>query len=329
MLLVTFLLSIGIQPVSRAAGVELVPSSRVILKITEDMTIDDIIARIYPNNKNLWPLIKTKLIETNPYSFVQYSDRLIPGVALKLLDIKRVPDQPELLPKILVGHVVRAGGEVSAIDVNGRMHQLKVNSEIYEGDRIVTEPGASLYILMDDGAEVDLKEDSELKISEYVITSGYDKGSSSILDLIRGGLRKLTGSIRASSTANYKLQTGLATIGIRGTEYVVKLCKLDDCTKNVNRNDPDAKLHAVVLEGAISLTTGSDVQLLVAAGQYGTATPAGEAVEEDGPVPTGFLDEEETQLYNVTAPQQADQQEEETGIPWIGILGVLLLVVGL
>ena len=78
------------QPAALAASVELVPSSRVILKIAPGMTIDDIIRRIYPKDKDLWPQIKSKLMETNPGSFVQYSDRLIEGTRLKLVDIKRI-----------------------------------------------------------------------------------------------------------------------------------------------------------------------------------------------------------------------------------------------
>ena len=209
------------------------------------------------------------------------------------------------------------------------VHHLRVESKIFEGDRLETEPGAALYILMDDGAEVHLKEGSVLKISEYVITTGYDEGSSSILDLIRGGLRKLTGSIGASSLANYQVHTGLATIGIRGTEYVIKLCKLDDCSQTVSRNDPDAKLHAVVLEGAITLTTDKDVQILMAMGEYGTATPEDLVVEEENSVPTGLLDDEEAELFNVTLPQPVEQQEEETSSSWMWIVGVLLLAVGL
>ena len=293
------------------------------------MTIDDIIARVYPTDEDLWPQIKAKLIETNPYSFVQYSDRLIPGVRLKLVDIRRILDQEELIPKVQVGHVAQLGGQASASDVNGRMNQLQINSIIFEGDRLETAPGAELYILMDDGAEVHLKEDSVLKISEYVITAGYDEGSSSILDLLRGGLRKLTGSIGGSALANYQVQTGLATIGIRGTEYVIKLCKLDDCSQTVSRNDPDAKLHAVVLEGAITLTTDKDVQILIAMGEYGTATTEVLVVEEEKSVPVGFLDAEESQLFNVTVPQQVGQQEEETSSSWMWIVGVLLLAVGL
>jgi hypothetical protein len=328
-LLLTVLSYAVFQPAANATSVELVPSSRVILKIVSGMTIDDIIKRVYPKDKDLWPQIKAKLIETNPYSFVQYSDRLITGTRLKLVDIKRILDQQELSPKIKVGYVAQLGGRANAKDINDRVLQLQTNSQIFEGDRLETEPGAELYILMDDGAEIHLKEDSVLKISEYAITAGYDESSSSILDLLRGGLRKLTGSIGASALANYQVQTGLATIGIRGTEYVIKLCKQDDCSQTVSRNDPDAKLHAVVLKGAITLTTDEDVQILMAMGEYGTATPEALIIEEDKPLPVGFLDAEESQQFNVTSQQQMDQPEKESSSAWLWIVGVLLLAVGL
>jgi hypothetical protein len=329
-LLLALLSFTGLQAAANAASVELVPSARVILRITSGMTIDDVITRIYPKDKDLWPQIKDKLIETNPYSFVQYSDRLIPGARLKLVDIRRILDQEELIPKIKVGHVARLDGQASAIDINGRVQQLKISAAIFEGDRLETEPGARVYIQMDDGARVHLKEDSVLKITEYVITAGYGEGSSSILDLLRGGLRKLTGSIGANALANYQLQTGLATIGIRGTEYVIKLCKLNDCSQTVSRNDPDAKLHVVVLKGAITLTTDKDVQILMAMGEYGTATPEVLVIEEEKRVPAGFLNAEESQMFNDTIPQQVKQeQEDESSGSWMWIVGVLLLAVGL
>jgi len=317
------------QPVSAAASVELVPSSRVILKITSGMTIDQIIRRVYPKDKDLWPQIKAKLIETNPNSFVQYSDRLISGTRLKLVDIKRIYDQEQLEPKIKVGYVARLDGKAIARDVNSRVQQLQINSQIFEGDRIETELDSRIHVLMDDGAEVFLKEDSVLKISEYVITAGYDEKSSSILDLLRGGLRKITGSIGASALSNYQVQTGLATIGIRGTDYVIKLCKQDDCTQTVSRNDPDVKLHAVVLDGAITLTTEEEVQILMAMGEYGTATTETLIIEEEAPVPVGFLNQEETQQFNVTVPQKTEVKEEKSGKAWPWILGVLLLAIGL
>ena len=205
-LLITLILALltfaGLPATSHADKVELVPSSRVILKITSGMQVDQIIQRIYPKDRDVWPQIKQKLIETNPNSFVQYTDQLIPGTRLKLVDVKRILDAEELEPKTKVGYVARLEGQASARDINGRMQQLQINSQIFEGDRIETMTGARLQILLDDGAEVFLKEDSVLKISEYVITDGYGKTSSSILDLLRGGLRKITGSIGASALAN-------------------------------------------------------------------------------------------------------------------------------
>ena len=333
-LLITLILALltlsAVPAASQAASVELVPSSRVILKITSGMTVDQIIQRIYPKDRDLWPQIKEKLIETNPNSFVQYTDKLIPGTRLKLVDIKRILDVEELEPKTRIGYVARLEGQASARDINGRVQQLQINSQIFEGDRIETMLGARLQILLDDGAEVFLKEDSVLKISEYAITEGYGEDSSSIMDLLRGGLRKITGSIGASALANYQLQTGLATIGIRGTEYVIKLCKQDDCTQTVSRNDPEAKLHAAVLEGAITLTTDDEVQILMAMGEYGTATRETLLVEEEVSVPLGFFTTLETQRFNATVPPEAEPEAaEKSGNAWKWVIGILLLAVGL
>ena len=291
------------------------------------MTIDQIIQRVYSKDKDLWPQIKQKLIETNPSSFVEYSDRLIPGRRLKLVDIKRVFEEEELPPKNRAGYVTRLQGSAIARDEQGQVARLQVNSLIFEGDRIETDPESRVEIVMDDGAEVMLKGDSVLKITEYVITEGFGEGSSSIFDLLRGGMRKITGSIGASALANYQVQTGLATIGIRGTDYVIKLCKLDDCTQTVSRNDPDAKLHAVVLHGAITLTTDEDVQILMAMGEYGTATTETLEIEEDKPVPVGFLNQQEAQQFESSAQKQVEAEEPSSAWKWI--LGVLLLAAAL
>lgn len=305
---------------------EIVPSSRVITRVIQGMTVNDIIRKIYPEEKALWPEIKEKIIAINPDSFHPYSDQLINGSRLKLVDIKRI-QQEEISSKVKVGYIVRQEGEASVKDASGNIQGLEVNSQIYEGDRITTVAGASLYILMDDGAEIYLKGDSVIKISEYVITSGYDNKSSSILDLIRGGLRKITGAIGASALSNYRVQAGLATIGIRGTEYVIKLCKLDDCSQTVSRNDPDAKLHAVVLQGIITLTTEEETQILMAIGEYGTASREELVVQNEVSVPEGMLDTDESNRFNVTIPKQLEEkaaEEEKSGSGWAWLLGLLL-----
>jgi hypothetical protein len=313
-----------------AAGVtvELEPSSRVILHVDPNMSIDQIVRKVYPTEVELWLDIKNKLIELNPYSFHPNSDRLVDGSRLKLIEIKRVSEQV-VSNKSKVGYVVRQKGQITVKDLNGETQILEINSPIYEGDRITTGMGSTAFIAMDDGAEIYLKEDSVVKISTYIITSGFDKDSSSVLDLIRGGLRKITGSIGASALSNYQVQTGLATIGIRGTEYVIKLCKQDDCNQTVGRNDPDAKLHAVVLEGIITLTTEEDVQILMAIGEYGTASREELVVLEGDAVPSGLLDTEESTQFNVTIPQQQEKVDESPDNTWKWILGIILIAAGI
>lgn len=311
------------QSVSAEVTVELEPSSRVILHVDPDMSIDQIVRKIYPTEVELWLEIKNKIIELNPYSFHPNSDRLVAGSRLKLVEIRRITKQVAS-NKNKVGYVVQHKGQVTVKDLNGETQSLEINSPIYEGDRVTTGMGSSVFISMDDGAEIYLKQDSVIKISTYVITSGSGKDSSSILDLIRGGLRKITGSIGASALSNYQVQTGLATIGIRGTEYVIKLCKLDDCNQTVGRNDPDAKLHAVVLEGIITLTTEDDIQILMAMGEYGTATHEELVVQDESEVPTGLLDSGESTQFNVTIPQQKEAGASSKSI-WKWILGIILI----
>lgn len=308
--------------------IELEPSSRVILHVDPGMSIDQIVRKVYPAEVELWLDIKNRLIELNPYSFHPNSDRLVAGSRLKLVEIKRVAEQV-VSNKSKVGYVARQKGRVTVKDLNGETQILETNSPIYEGDRITTGMGSTAYIAMDDGAEIYLKEDSVIKISTYVITSEFDKDSSSVLDLIRGGLRKITGSIGASALSNYQVQTGLATIGIRGTEYVIKLCKQDDCNQTVGRNDPDAKLHAVVLKGIITLTTEDDVQILMAIGEYGTASREELAVLEDVTVPSGLLDTQESTQFNVTIPQQQEKVEDSSDSMWKWILGIILIAAGI
>ena len=319
------------QPTASAETIELVPSSRVVLKITNGMKLDELVRRAYPDEQDLWPRIKAKLIETNPTSFFPNSERLISGRRIKLVRVQRIYDQQEMEAGTPIGYVSALTGKVSARDVNGREHLLQMKSAIYQGDRLETHMNASLQVSLDDGAEVFLKQDSVLKVSEYVATNGYGKESSSVFDLLRGGLRTISGAIGASSAANYQLQTGLATIGIRGTEYVIKLCKQDDCSVTASRNDPAAKLHAVVLEGAITLTTDDDVQILVALGEYASATPEVLMIEETAALPPGFLDTDEANKFELTIPREQEQvsQDESSSTGWMWIVGILLLAVGL
>jgi len=302
------------------------PSSRVILHVNPNMSIDEVVRKIYPTQVSLWPEIKERLIDLNPESFHPNSERLVAGARLKLVDIKRV-NGIAVNNKTKVGYVVHQVGKVNVKSEDDFPRALETNSPIFEGDRITTGVDATVFMEMDDGAEIHLKEDSVIIISEYVIAPDL-ADSSSILNLIRGGLRKLSGVIGSSASSNYQLQTGLATIGIRGTEYVIKICKLDDCSQSVGRNEAQARLHAVVLEGAISLGNDEGAQILMATGEYGMASQEKLAVLGDQQPPPGLLTAEEATRFHSTMLQQQPklEKEESTSSVWGWVLGILVVV---
>ncbi len=291
---------------------EFAPSSRSIMRVGPNQSLDMLVQQIYPNHQEMWPQLKGKIREFNPNAFNRYTGKLIPGQRLNLVTIKRIHETVvDNLEQ--VGDVVAINGSVIVVDKNGKERQVGKESMIFEGDRLNTDKKATLVVKMIDGAEMRIKPDSSVRISQYEMKSGFEAGSTSIIDLIKGGLRKITGSIGANPLSVYRFHTGVMTIGVRGTDYVVKLCDVNDCSKSTSRNDANTRLHVVVLDGLITLEDeeGKNGELIM--GQYAVATEEKVALVKDAkPVP-GMLDAEEMASF-----EQLDPPEEKEGIwPWL------------
>jgi hypothetical protein len=84
-------------------------------------------------------------------------------------------------------------------------------------DRIVTQPGASLTILMIDNSTLRLGESSTLTIDESMMINGV--GAPSKVGLLGGSLHSLiTGAMRGTSTT-FEVHTPNAVGAVRGTEW--------------------------------------------------------------------------------------------------------------
>ena len=108
---------------------------------------------------------------------------------------------------------VRAGGMASAV-VRGTV--------VHEGDVVETGPGCRAQLRMVDGAMIDLEPGSTLRLAEYQLAN-QPKDHRSLLELVRGGLRTLTGVIGQQNQSGYELRVRTVTIGVRGTEYRTEL----------------------------------------------------------------------------------------------------------
>jgi hypothetical protein len=140
-----------------------------------------------------------------------------------------------LLPDI--GHATEAGkfefvmGDVRVISATG-VERLPLRGENFnEGDTVVSEE-ARVQLRFTDGAFISLAPHSRFHIKEYTYNGVADGAEKITMELLRGALRTITGLIGKKNKAAYVMQTTVATIGIRGTEYSISY--LDGITGTVS-----------------------------------------------------------------------------------------------
>jgi hypothetical protein len=128
--------------------------------------------------------------------------------------------------KAPIGIVLLAVGEVSAQGADGASRALKRRSEIFEGDTLSVEQGARTQLRFSDGSLLSLPESSQFRVDEYRFDANEPNGEKAIYSLLKGGMRTLTGAIGKKEPENYRVNTPVATIGIRGTAYHAYLQRL-------------------------------------------------------------------------------------------------------
>lgn len=151
-------------------------------------------------------------------------------------------------------------GQATATDAGGVVRALSRGSEFYAGEILSTGANSYLNLEFSDGGLVLLRPNSRFQIEEYAFAaepgpkpvesaaaaaetpppvqaspappvsapafSGKVASSSSksYFKLLRGGFRAVSGLIGKANPDQYRVRTPVATIGVRGTKYVLILC---------------------------------------------------------------------------------------------------------
>ena len=162
-----------------------------------------------------------------------YRIRSIASIVVLSLGVA-LPAVPAAAGSPSVGKISFAIGAVTVTDSNGRVRTAEAGSEITVGDRIETPAGAHAHIRFIDQGLVSVRPGSILVVEQYT-TSGDDVSIRFRLE--NGVVRSITGDAAKVHKDRFRLNTPLAAIGVRGTDFVVKT---------------DAgSLQAMVNEGAI------------------------------------------------------------------------------
>lgn len=137
-----------------------------------------------------------------------------------------------------VGEVSLVIGEARITHPEGGNAQLVTrNTPIRPGDRVETSAGGHVHIHFIDGGLISVRPDSLLVIESYQREEGNKQGTAIKFRLDRGAVRSVTGTWGEESRERFRLNTPIAAIGVRGTDFVVQA--------------NNEELRAAVVSGAI------------------------------------------------------------------------------
>jgi hypothetical protein len=150
---------------------------------------------------------------------------------------------------------------------------------LQEGDRVTTADGASAVIKLQDGTRMTVRPNSEIVLSQFKFKENATDNSM-VMQLVRGGLRAITGLVAKSSPNAARIQTATATIGIRGTDFDARICRAD-CGKEAQAVDAKQRIAQVQASAKVVTVKGA----LTATDAQGTRR----SLVEGGPVYPGDL----------------------------------------
>lgn len=143
-----------------------------------------------------------------------------------------------------VGMVQTTDGTVVVVKTDGKRRIVSPGSNLDKGDSLQTEKESTAKLRFSDGSEMIVRPSSAVLIQDYHYQQAAPDKDTFVVGLLRGALRQITGFIgKRGNQDAYKLRSGTATIGIRGTDFTARLCSGNDC-QDVKRDEKKTKLAA-------------------------------------------------------------------------------------
>ena len=194
----------------------------------------------------------TRAIVVVVTGFVLTADGLFAGPAHAQRDTARPAVQD--LASTPIGKVVVATGSVTLerasapvvqVSTTGQAAQAKVGDLVYQGDAVATGADGKVGINFTDGSSFNLSNNARMVLDEFV----YDPNSTSnasLFNLTKGTFTFVAGKV--AKTGDMKVDTPVATMGIRGTTPRVEIS--DDGTVRFSTLIEEGKSKVVRKPGA-------------------------------------------------------------------------------
>jgi hypothetical protein len=149
-------------------------------------------------------------------------------------------------------------GSVSAGPTAASTSAVSVGQRIDPGTTVVTGANSRVILRFDDGQAMLLNDNTEFRVAEYAFIAQEPAKDRFVFDLLRGAARSVTAALTRRSPNAYALRAPNATIGIRGTDFMVALAN---------------QTYMNVLDGVIAATNAAGTATF-AAGAVATVASA-------------------------------------------------------
>lgn len=144
---------------------------------------------------------------------------------------------PQLWATPTVGQATLVIGQARIVGVDGMVTAAQVGTPVRVGDKIETQAGGHVYLRFVDGANLSVRPMSRMWIESYSHNPQQPQLGAIKFKLEEGVARSITGAWGEAARDRFRLNTPVAAIGVRGTDFTV-------------RSDPE-RTTATVYTGAI------------------------------------------------------------------------------
>lgn len=168
----------------------------------------------------------------------------------------------------VIGQVMKLTGSATAIR-NGVAVELNIGDGVQKGDVIQTGSDSSIGLTLTDGTVFGMTSNARMVLNEMI----YDpngSSNSSLISLVQGTITFVAG--QTAKNGNMRVDTPVATMGIRGTAVLVEISANDGPTKFSVLLEPDGKTGSFNL---YDKATGKLLGTVSQAGQVTFVSPTG------------------------------------------------------
>lgn len=125
-------------------------------------------------------------------------------------------------PPPVVGEAMLVIGQARIVSANGTTSPAQAGSAVRVGDRIETQAGGHVYLRFVDGGNVSVRPQSRMQIESYSHNPQQPQLGAIKFKLEEGAARSITGAWGEAARERFRLNTPVAAIGVRGTDFTVR-----------------------------------------------------------------------------------------------------------